>query len=87
MFHHSGHPQTHVCITYIMGCTVDLGCALLPLQFHISGLNREFICIALGLLFKGSMFTYDPATNGAKWVSMWETTSDVSPVEEASAWH
>ena len=56
----SGH------LGYIMGHTVHLGSALPPLRFHISSPNGEFICIAWGLLFEGSMLTYDATTNGAK---------------------
>ena len=70
---------------YIMGPTMDQGSTLPPLQFHISSPNGEFICIVQGLLFKGSVLTYDPATNGAKWVPMWGTASNLSPVEEVSA--
>ena len=80
---HAPHQSGH--LGYIMGCTVDLGSALPPLWFCISGPNGEFICIAWGLLFKGSMLTYDPATNEAKWVPMQGTTSDLLLVEEASA--
>ena len=69
-----------------MCCAVDLGSTLPPLPFFISGPNGEFICIAWGLLFKGSVLAYDPATNGAKWVPVWGTTSNLSPLEEASTW-
>ena len=32
------------------------------------------------------MLAYDPATNGAEWVPVQGTASNLSPVEEASAW-
>ena len=32
------------------------------------------------------MLTYDPANNGAEWVPVWGTTSNLSPVKEASTW-
>ena len=76
--HWSGH------LGCIMGHTVDLGSALPPLWFCVSGPNSEFICIAWGLLFEGSMLTYDPTTNRVKWVPVQGTTSDLSLVEEAS---
>ena len=37
------------------------------------------------LLFEGSVLAYDPAANGAKWVPVRGTTSDLSPAEDASA--
>ena len=69
-----------------MGHTMDLGSVLPLLRFCISGLNGEFICIVQGLLFEGSVLTYDPTTNGAEWVPIQGTASDLSPVKEASAW-
>ena len=51
---------------YIMGCSVDLGSALPPLWFCVSSPNGEFICIAQGLLFEGSVLAYDPTNNGAE---------------------
>ena len=78
--HHGGH------IGYIMGHTVDLGSCLRPLRFRITSPNGEFICVARGLLFKGSMLAYDPTANGAEWVPMKGTASDLSPAEDASAW-
>ena len=79
---HAPHQSRH--LGYIMGHSVDLGSALPSLQFHVSGPNGEFICIAWGLLFEGSVLTYDPTTNGAEWVPMQGTTSNLSSVEEAS---
>ena len=32
------------------------------------------------------MLTYDPTANGAKWVPVRGTTSDLSPAEDVSAW-
>ena len=36
-------------------------------------------------MFKGSVLTYDPATNGAEWISVRVTINDLSPAEDASA--
>ena len=77
--HQGGH------LRYIMGHTVDLGSCLPPLWFHVTGPNGEFICVAQGLLFEGSVLAYDPASNGAEWVLMRGTASDLSPAEDASA--
>ena len=41
--------------------------------------------MARGLLFEGSILTYDPATNGTEWISVRGTINDLSPVEDASA--
>ena len=59
---HALHQSEH--LGYIMGCTMDLGSTPPPLQFCISDLNSEFICVAWGLLFEGSVLAYDPTTNG-----------------------
>ena len=80
---HAPNQSRH--LGYNMGCTMDLGSALTPLWFRVSGLNGEFICIVQGLLFEGSVLIYDPTTNRAELVPMWEIASDLFPVEEASA--
>ena len=64
MPHQSGH------LGYIMGHVVDLGWMLRSLQFCISQQDGEFVCMAQGLLFEGSMLANDPATNRAEWISM-----------------
>ena len=69
-----------------MGHTIYLGSTLPPLRFHVSSPNSELICIAWGLFFVWGMLTYDAATNEAKRVPMQRTASDLSLVEEASAW-
>ena len=38
-----------------------------------------------GLLLEGSILTYNPATNGAEWISVRGTVNDLSPVDYASA--
>ena len=53
---------------YILGLTVDLGGALPPLWFHITEPSGEFVGVAQGLLFKGNVLTYYPASNGAEWI-------------------
>ena len=68
-----------------MGHTMDLGSCLPPLQFHVTGPDSEFICVVRGLL-KGSVLASDPAGNGARWVPMRGTISDLLPAEDASAW-
>ena len=37
-----------------------------------------------GLLFEGSILTYDPATNDAEWISVRGTVNDLSPMQDAS---
>ena len=78
MPHQSGH------LGYIRGHIVDLGWALTSLCFRITKPNREFICMVQGLLSEGSMLAYDSTTNGAKWIPMQGSASNLSPVEEAS---
>ena len=45
----------------------------------------KFICFARGLIFEGNVLTYDPSTNGAEWIPVHSTASDLSWVEEMSA--
>ena len=40
--------------------------------------------MVLGLLFEGSVLAYDSATNGAEWIPIQGSASDLSLVEEAS---
>ena len=35
-------------------------------------------------MFEGSILTYNPATNGAEWISVRGTVNDLSPAEDAS---
>ena len=49
---------------YILGHMVDLGGALSPLRFCMTEPSSEFVEVAHGLLFKGNILTYDPASNG-----------------------
>ena len=76
--HRSGH------LGYIRGRMVDLGWALPSLHFHISKQDGEFVCMARGLLFEGSVLAYDPTTKGTEWIPMWGSASDLLLVEEAS---
>ena len=70
---------------YIPGCTVDLGGALPPLRFHVTEPSGKFVTVASGLLFKGNILAYDPASNGAEWISVQGTVNDLSPMEDSSA--
>ena len=56
------------------------------LWFRVSDPDGEFVCTAWGLLFKGSVLTYDPTTNEVEWILIQGTATDLSLVEEASAW-
>ena len=76
--------STH--LSYILGCMVDLGGTLPPLKFCMTEPNVKLVGVVCGLLFKGNVLTYDPASNGMEWVQVWGTVNDLSPVEDASAW-
>ena len=56
-----------------------------PSQFCVSDPGREFICFARGLIFEGNVLAYDPSTNGAEWIPVCSTASDLSQVKEMSA--
>ena len=76
------HKSNH--LGYILGCTVELGGALLPLRFHITEPSGKFVGVAPGLLFEGNVLTYDPASNGMEWIPVQGTVNDLSPVEDSS---
>ena len=80
VFHKSNH------LGYILGHTVDLGGALPPLRFHVTEPSGEFVEVACGLLFKGNILAYDPASNGMEWVPVRGTVNNLSPAEDSSAW-
>ena len=81
---HTPRQSSH--LGYILGHTMDLGSTLPPpLRFHITNPNGEFLCVARGLLFEGSVLTYDPATNGAEWIPVRGTVNDLSPMEDGCA--
>ena len=50
---------------YIQGPVMEFGPALPSTQFRVSQPGRQFICVARGLLFEGSMLAYDPLSNEA----------------------
>ena len=77
------HQNEHV--GYIQGCVVEYGLTMPPSQFHVSDTGRKFICFTRGLIFEGNVLTYDPSTNGAEWIPMCGTASDLSWSEEMSA--
>ena len=53
---------------FTQGQTVELGPMIPPMQFRVSSPMGEFICFARGLIFDGAVLTYDPVSNGAKWI-------------------
>ena len=64
---------------------MELGPALPSTQFRVSQSGGQFICVAQGLLFEGSMLAYDPVSNEEEWILVWGMVSDMSQAEEASA--
>ena len=52
--------------------------------FHVSQPDGQFVCVAWGLLFQGTMLANNPASNEAKWIPVRGTASDLSQAEEAS---
>ena len=53
-------------VGYIQGHFMELGLTMPPSQFCISDPSRGFICFTRGLIFEGSILTYDPITNRAE---------------------
>ena len=41
--------------------------------------SGKLVGVAHGLLFKGNILAYDPASNGVEWVPVQGTVKDLSP--------
>ena len=80
----AAHKSNH--FSYILGCTVDLGGALHPLRFCMTEPSGKFVGVACGLLFEGNVLAYDPTSNGMKWIPVWRSVNDLSPIADSSAW-
>ena len=76
--HWSGH------LGYIQEQVVELGPVLPSMWFCVSQPDRQFVCVARGLLFEGSMLAYDPTSKEAEWIPVWGMAGDLSQPEEAS---
>ena len=70
---------------YIQGQVVELGPLLPSTWLCISQPGGQFICVALGLLFEGSMLAYNPVSNEVEWIPVQGMVSDLSQVGKTSA--
>ena len=71
---------------YCCSQVVDLGPMMLAAQFWVTDKGGAYLCIARALVFEGSVLAYNPAKNEAEWVPVHGLTSDLTWVEERSAW-
>ena len=78
-------PCERVSVDYLQGHIMELGPKMPPMQFHASHPSGAFICFTRGLVFEGSVLTYDPTTNQAEWVPMRGMAADLLLVEERLA--
>ena len=71
--------------SYCQGQAVDLGPAMPAVQFHVTEERGTYLCTMRALVFEGSILTYNPALNEAKWVPACGLANDLSWAKERSA--
>ena len=70
---------------YCQGQVVDLGPVMPAVQFRVTEERGTYLCTMRALVFEGSILTYNPALNEAKWVPVRGLANDLSWAEERSA--
>ena len=70
---------------YSWGQAVDLGPVMLVVQFWVMEEEGAYLCTMRALVFKGSIFRYNPALNEAELVPAHGLANDLSWAEERSA--
>ena len=70
---------------YCWGQAVDLSPVIPAVQFCVTEERGTYLCTTRALVFKGSILTYNPALNEAKWVPVHGLANDLSWAEERSA--
>ena len=67
--------------TFIQGHVIDLEKRMPPLSFHINSEVGKFLGFAWGLLFEGTILTYNPTIKNAEWIPMHSSVSDLTHFE------
>ena len=70
---------------YCWGQSVDLSPVMPAAQFCVTEEGGTYLCTVRALVYEGSIFTYNPILNEAKWVPAHGLANDLSWAEERSA--
>ena len=70
---------------YCQGQAVDLGPVMPVMQFWVIEEGGTYLCTVRALVFKGSIFMYNPTLNEAEWVPACGLANDLPWAEERSA--
>ena len=70
---------------YCRGQVVDLGPMMPATQFQVTEEGGAYLCVARGLVFKGSVLAYNPAMNEVEWIPVHGLANDLTWAEERSA--
>ena len=65
--------------------TVDLGAVMPAMEFRVTDEEGSYLCVAWGLIFKGSVLVYNAARDEAEWVPACGVTNHLSWAEERMA--
>ena len=63
---------------YCWGQAVDLSPVMPAAQFHVTNERGTYLCTVRALVFEGSILTYNPALNEAKWIPARGLANDLS---------
>ena len=64
---------------------VDLGAVMPATEFRVTDEEGTYLCVAHGLVFKGSILAYNPARDEVEWVPAHGVANDLSWAEERMA--
>ena len=70
---------------YRGGNAVNLGAVMPAMEFRVTDEEGTYLCVACGLIFKGSVLAYDPTRDEAEWVPASRVANDLSWGEERMA--
>ena len=70
---------------YCHGKAMDLSVVMLAMVFRITNEEGAYLCVALGIIFGGSVLAYNVTRDEAEWVPMYGVTNDLSWAEERMA--
>ena len=70
---------------YRCGNAIDLGTVMPVMEFRGTDEEGTYLCVACGLVFKGSVLVYDPARDKVEWVPARGVANNLSWAEERMA--
>ena len=70
---------------YCRGQVVDLSPMIPVTQYWVTEEGGAYLCVARGLVFKGSVLAYNPTINEVEWIPVCGLTNDLTWAKERSA--